>query len=245
MSLCKRICGAIGLLALAGALPSSVNAAMLMPGFYALHNHPDGSAGPPAYGLRLDGLDGTASHDFTFDFDYASQSFNSAMFLTLAEPSTGVYQITIQGSVWGGQDTGTDYANNSYRGVYDVFFQYTMGGQDAPGDDDIIVNPASPSNNGTIIDPNGVTHYLFDKQGTDGYSFRFGDENNDNGHRGFNGISGWGWLMHGLTPGDTQNIPYSDWLFTAEKTDVPTPGTLGLSAAAFGLVIARRRRSRA
>jgi hypothetical protein len=216
---------------------------MLMPGNYLLHNHPDGSDRPPLYGLRLDGLDGDASHDFTFDFDYVSQAFSSQMLLTLDEVSSGVYEITIQGSVWGGQDVGSGYANNAYLGQYDVYFKYTMNGQDAPGDDDVIVNPADPANAGTITDPSGVVHFLGDKQGADGYSFRFGDEDNDAGHRGFNGISGWGWLMHGLTPGDEQNIPYSDWLFTAEKTNIPSPGSIGLSACALGLVATRRRRT--
>lgn len=237
----KKICGGVGLLALAGAMTSPANAAMLETGFYALHNHPDGADRPPLYGLRLDGLDGNTSHDFTFDFDHAG----SSMFLNLDETSPGVYVITIQGTTWGGQDTGTDYANNSYLGFYDVYFQYSMNGQDAPGDDDVLVNPADPANAGTIVDPSGVTHYLSDKQGADGYSFRFGDEDNDAGHRGYNGISGWGWLMHGLTPDDEQNIPYSDWLFTAVKTDVPSPGSLGLSACALGLLLGRRRRKTA
>lgn len=234
----RKMC-AFGVLALAGVIPAAANGAMLETGFYILHNHPDAAGDPPPYGLRLDGLDGTASHDFTFDFDHAQ----SSMFLNLDETSPGVYVITIQGTSWGGQDVGTDYANNSYLGEYDIFFQYTMNGKDAPGDDDVIVDPSSPANAGTIIDPNGVTHYLFDKQGDAGYSFRFGDENNDAGHRNFSGISGWGWLMHGLTPGDTQHIPYSDWLFTAEKTDIPTPGAIGLAACAVAVGGLRRRRS--
>lgn len=238
-----RMCGAIAVIALAGTTVSTANAAMLETGFYALHNHPDGNEALPYYGLRLDGLDGDTSHEFTFDFDYTSMAFDSAMWLTLTEPAPGVYNIRIEGQTWGGEDDDSGgYAANAYEGIYTVVFEYTIGGQLAAPDDDILVAPENIANKGTIVDPLGVTHYLTDFQGGNAFSFRFGDENNDLGHRGFNGISGWGWLAHGLVEGQERHISSSDWLFTAEKSDVPTPGALSL--AGVGLFVASRRRRR-
>lgn len=231
--------GAVGLFALAAVIPSSANGAMLDLGFYALHNHPSAALDPPPYGMRLDGLDGNPANEYTFDFDHVT----SAMWLTLTEPSPGVYTIRIEGKTWGGQDIGTGYANDAYLGLYEVVFEYTMNGTDAPGDDDIQVNPDNPGNAGYVKDPQGVTHYMKDFKGAQDFSFRFGDETDDQGHLGVPGISGWGWLRHGLVEGQEFTIGSSDWVFMAVKSDIPAPGAMAL--AGIGLLVSgtgRRRR---
>ena len=78
-----------------------------------------------------------------------------------------------------------------------------------------------------------------ESQGDEYLTFRLGDEDSDAGHRGFAGISGWGWMNHG----DPEvHHDYSDWLFTAEKLPVPTPGSLALMSAGGMLWIRRNRR---
>lgn len=234
--------GAITLVALAGILPTAANAAELESGFYRLHNHPDGAIRQPLYGLRLDGLSGNDADDFTFDFDHE----NSAVWLLLTDTGPNSYSIEISGQSWGGRDVGSSYAVDEWVGIYDFSFTYNVGVQDVPGDDDIWVVASSGSNSGLIEAPNGNLYLLEDKS-NGSYNFRLGDENNDSGHRGFDGISGWGWLMHGLISpqlqGGTEHVVSSDWLFTAEKTDTPTPGAISLLAGAIGITGVRRRRS--
>lgn len=227
----RRVC--MGFCAL-GVLSASASAT-ISTGLYQLHNHPDGSARPPLYGLRLDELyDVTGDHDiFTFDFDHAS----SSMWMSY----TGT-TIHIWGLAWGGRDTGGTYAADGYQGIYTIDFLYDLGVQLEPGDDDVIVDPPSGSYNyGTMLTPLGDIVSLRDGH----YSgpqrdFRFGDEDNDLGHRGHAGLSGWGWMFHAL-PGHSY-YPYvenSDWLFTA--TLVPTPGALALVGMG-GVLMTRRRR---
>ncbi len=219
--------------------------AIIAQGLYRLHNHPDGAIRPPLYGLRLDELyNVTTGHDnFTFNFDHAS----SAMYLYYA----GTW-IHIFGQSYGGRDVGGAYAADNYLGVYQIDFLYNIGVQLVPGDDDVMVElPPGPNYNfGTLIPPASVPAPF---QGTttlrDGHytgaqkDFRFGDTDNDLGHRGFPGLSGWGWLFH-KNPAQTSFYPYvadSDWLFTAEL--VPTPSAVALVGAAIGLATVRRRRS--
>lgn len=226
-----RRCACSGIVALLG-LVGSASAAVISTGTYQLHNHPDGNARPPQYGLRLDELfNVTGNHDiFTFDFDHA----NSNMRLDYNGSSIRIY-----GQSWGGRDTGSGYANDVYRGVYGIDFTYTLGvTPNFGGDDDLGVVPPSMRNFGTITAPVIVGSgpiTLADKD-AGGYSFRFGDENNDLGHRGFAGISGWGWLIHHFP--NQPHISDSDWLFTAEL--IPAPGAV--SVLAMGLLAAGRRR---
>ena len=65
----------------------AANAAGLDFGTYTLHNHPDGDAATPYYGLRLDGLlDRNGSSVVTFDFDASDQG--AAMFITSTAKAT-------------------------------------------------------------------------------------------------------------------------------------------------------------
>lgn len=212
------------------AIGAAAHAAVIVPGTYKLHNHPDGAARPPLYGMRLDELyNATTSHDiFTFDFDHAM----SDMKMTLTASTIHIY-----GKAFGGRDNGGSFASDVYKGVYEIDFTYAIGVGPKPSDDDWWVK-YSPDmqNGGTIKTTLGDTILLRDKSnGT--YQFRLGDEDNDAGHRGFAGISGWGWMNHG--PVGSPHVDSSDWLFTASL--IPTPGALALMGLG-GLVAARRKR---
>ncbi|ARN73271.1 hypothetical protein [Oceanicoccus sagamiensis] len=217
----------------------SVNAQAIAVGSYNLYNHPDGSENPPAYGLRLDGLlSGNSSEEYTFDFNHQ----DSAMTLSY-DGST----IVIDGTAFGGEDAGSSYVAGT-TAVWTIHFEYEVGISSSAngGVDDLIVN-ANGANFGSISSNLGTIE-LSDKASS-GTSFRFGDKSG-NGHRGFDGISGWGWLMHGsdcLGGTDCENIQYSDWLFTASATTpvtaVPVPGALWLfTSSILGLVAVKRRR---
>lgn len=215
--------------AIMAAVVSSAHAGTIGTGTYRIHNHPDGSANPPAYGLRLDELyNTTGGHDiFTFDFN------DPASFVTLRYNGSS---IIIEGHAVGGRDIGGAYAAEATTGVYSFSFTYNIGVGMAPGDDDVMVI-ADLQNFGWISTPTGDLIDLVDK--SDGnYSFRLGDEDNDAGHRGFAGISGWGWLNHG--PAGSPHIAASDWIFTVGDL-IPTPSTLAFIGMAGALVATRRR----
>lgn len=217
-------------------------------GLYRLGNHPNGNATPPPYGLRLDGLDGNAAHQFTFDFEYDDGAGNRSDMHMSLDQSAGI--IRIFGSVYGGLNDPTNTnvydssATNDKVGWWEIDFTYSMGVGTIAGDmggftDVAVFMRAQGTNTGTITRANGFgtttlnqSYHLADKAGgKTGYTFRFGDENDGNGHRGFDGLSGWGWVMHDGRPGYTSN---SDWLFTAQV--VPVPGAYVLSVLGFAFV---------
>ncbi len=199
---------------------------------YRLHNHPDGNKGPPLYGLRLDGLLTLDDDDvFTFDFDAPE----SAMFMDLSATS-----IHIFGQAFGGLDVGPSYEAGS-TGVWLIDFTYDTGvgplGGDGGFPDIRVTGGCTMSNSGTIqatFGPNQTPIPLVDKCNRQGFSFQFGDENGG-GHRGFNGLSGWGWLNHNGLP----HMNASDFLFTAEK--IPEPSSLALLCLGLPLLLSRRR----
>ncbi len=226
-------------IAIAVMFASSIaSAATIAPGTYQLHNHPDGDVNPPPYGMRLDELyDVSPGNDvFTLNFDHAMSN------VTLVyDDNAGT--IAISGVAYGGRDTGANYANDSYLGLYQLDFLYNVGVGLVGGDDDLIVIAGANKQNFGSITPLDAGHpdfnnptTLFDvRDGT--YSFRFGDENNDLGHRGFAGISGWGWVGF-----DNEAHPGAadDFLFTAEL--IPEPASVSLMLVGLGAMIARRRR---
>lgn len=234
----RAIGAAIGLLALSSAAQAGLSP-VLAPGTYPLANHPDGNAATPYYGLRTDGLrTGNANDIYTFDFE----ATGAAMFIDITEGAPGAYSIRIHGTAFGGRDTGGSYAPGE-SGMVAIDFTYATAAQ-VPGDDDLWVTGPQMVHTGTVAfvsgPLSGETYGLVDKS-NGSYSFRLGDEDNDNGHRGFDGVSGWGWMNHnGPTGGSSApgaHLNDTDWLFTV----VPTPGSAALLGFA-GLATLRRRR---
>ncbi|MHC4415185.1 MAG: hypothetical protein ACYS0G_07875 [Planctomycetota bacterium] len=222
----RRLCACTGLFGLVAAT-TAASAEIITPGDYRLHNHPDGGAAPPEYGLRLDELIGlTPDHDvFTFDFDAPGA------LMVLRYDGTS---IRISGTAFGGLVDEDEY-DPDHSGFAQIDFTYTTA-ELAEGDDDLVVVTPDFSNTGTITFL-GEKINLFDRADDDGFTFRLGDEDDNEGHRGFEGISGWGWLDHHEAG---QHVVSSDWIFTAEL--IPAPPVL--AAACAGLLVWGRRRSR-
>ncbi len=217
----------IGSLAAVAGLCATAQGAAISGGLYQLHNHPDGGVAPPGYGLRLDELyNVTGGNDiFTFDFDHPDSNVR-------LDYDFASQEIEIFGQVYGGRDAGGSYFNDAYRGIYTLTFKYDTALGLVTGDDDLWVTAPSGTNTGTISTPLGDNINLSDKS-NGSYTFRFGDESNDLGHRGFAGISGWGWLMMGDR---TAPNGADDWLFTA--TQIPEPASIALLV--IGMLTRRR-----
>ncbi len=192
---------------------------------YNLHNHPDGNAAAPFYGLRLDDLLGHGI--YTFDFDDVDNG--AAMFLE----TDGTSFLRIHGHAYGGLDTGSEYENPT---LWAIDFTYTTIGS---LDDGGVADLTGDSGTGTIQSGDN-TFYLTSYPGSFSNAFFFGDEDGS-GHRGFAGLSGWGWLTYSDNPNDDN--PYvaaSDFLFTA--TPVPVPAAVWLlGSALLGLGFVRRK----
>lgn len=226
--------GAFGVILVSLAIPAE--AAILQ---YQLHNHPDALVGPPGYGARIDELfNATGGLDhFTFDFNHAQSNMR-------LNYDTTAQTIRIFGQAMGGRDIGTSHANDGYLGLYEFSFLYTIGVEPVPGDDDIWCDPPQDGQNSGFIQAppsaGGQSFNLIDKGVMmHGYTLRFGNENNDLGHRGFPGLSGWGWfeIVGAMNPGVKR-----DWIFTGEL--IPEPSTMLMALVGFGAALLRRPRWR-
>jgi hypothetical protein len=228
---------AVALAAVFG-MTSTALADFLPHGTYTLGSHPSTTDNPPPLGLRLDRLFGTPGK-FAFDFDNPL----SNMVMDFDGSS-----IRIHGNAFGGHDGGMDFANDGYQGVYAVDFTYQANIVEfANGDVALQVSP-SALNNGTITSPGSIpggeqTVTLTERADMDGNSFYLAFN-----HRGFAGLSGFGWLDF---PGRPDHA-LADWLFTAEFQGgnggnppvIPAPGAVVLAAIGLGtLGCVRRRRS--
>ncbi len=208
---------------LAATLAPSASAISI--GSYTLHNHPDGAAAAPFYGLRLDDLLGDGIH--TFDFDATDQG--AAMFMDY----DGV-TVHIHGTAWGGLDSGDSYESPALWTIdmtYNTVVEVANGGvNDLNADDGV----------GTFTLTNGdLTFNLVSFAGTHPHAMFIGDEDGS-GHRGFAGISGWGWLNYFQEGGDPSVHVYSsDFLFTAQP--VPLPASMWfLASGLLGFLFVRR-----
>lgn len=215
---------------LCGVIESSAHAAVIAPGLYVIHNH--GASEPSRWGLRLDELYDVATFQdiFVFDFDHPSS-------LMTIEITAGT--IRVSGQTWGGRWFHTALLDDEYRGVYTIDFLFNNGVMQAPGDDDFIVDAVNNSNHGLISTPLGHTIDLYDERGGSPFSFRLGNEDHDAGHRGYVGISGWGWVNHGDDP--AHHISVGDWLFTVGPL-IPSQGSAATVIAGLVLLAVRRRR---
>ncbi len=224
-----RVFAACGLALFLTASPA-LGGLVLRPGTYVLENHPDGNAGPPDYGLRLDELiDVTPGHDvFTFSFETPG----TEMRIDITEVGPDEFELHIFGTAFGGLVENNEYVA-ALSGTVDIDFVYMLA-HPVNGDDDYIVTTPNFTNTG-MITFEGEEIDLFDRANREGFTFRLGDENDDLGHRGFDGLSGWGWVDHG-TAGT--HIYSSDWLFTV----IPTPGSAVLLSMAFAILGRGKRR---
>ncbi|MGD1849937.1 MAG: PEP-CTERM sorting domain-containing protein [Cyanophyceae cyanobacterium] len=218
-----------------GLAAPNAQAATIETHYYELGSHPDGFEAPPAYGLRLDGInglfDGTgpASDDVvTFDFDDPASDMNMT-YVVDSDPTESVINIT--GTAFGGVDMGATYGE-----TFSAVIDFTYKQIDTDEKYFAEVNGPDYFGEGTLM-VDGQTIYLRAKD-AGGNFFNLGTD-----FRGEPGLSGWGWLQYSL---DEENWYGSadgrtaDWLFTAEKVPEPTM-TLGLLAVG-GLLVSRRKR---
>jgi hypothetical protein len=218
---------------------STAQAAVIDYGTYQLNNHPNAAMASPGYGLRLDGLlDGDSGKVYTFDFD------DSRSDVKMTWDGTA---ISIFGDVWGGRDTGSSYggSGNDAARLWDLNFTYDMGVSEAGGQSSVTVSGTDMLNTGSIASDLGLFDLTDVGNPMHHYTFKLAFD-----HRGFSGISGWGWLNHCVSDDDTVGAVAgadcavheysSDFLFTATK--VPEPSTIAiLMAGLAGLAIRRRK----
>ncbi len=222
----------------ATALAFAVVAAGAQAATYRLADHPDGSANPPPYGLRLDGLFAAAGHNgtTTFSFDTFADTI-----MKVVDTGSGT-KITITGTVYGGRDTGSGYG----FGEGNYAFSFTFMENVVNEVNGHSVTAISASNTGTLTaigDNNGVamgtTYNLFENSnGT--HTFQFLTD----GHRlagteleGRTDIFvGRGWLgVQGNSTSGTRDL-----LFVGQL--IPSPLAGGMAGIGLIGLAARRRR---
>lgn len=247
--------------------PSSASAAVFQ---YALADHPDGALANPQYGLRLDGLYGGDSNDFTFSFNAPGTGMT-----LLYDNQANTVRIT--GRAYGGIDTGSSWDANNV-GFVDIDFTYRQNivatGSGTIGTDtaDVGVRTTGDAqtvgtgNSGTVTLATGVgstwngaaggDEFSLVDQESGGYSFKFNnfDDHRLGGHAGLNGpdtFVGWGWVNHWETGSAQRDHVYSsDWLFTgtyvppSTSTEVPEPGALVIFGFGLAGLAWHRRRQR-
>ena len=105
--------------------------------------------------------------------------------------------------------------------MWKIDFTYNNA-DNVSNDDDLSINSQfAGTNTGTIKKLYGdqAEFDLTDEAGSNSFSFQLGDKTDNQGHRGFDGISGWGWLNHSNAE---EYVYHSDWLFTVDPEKIIT-----------------------
>lgn len=245
-----KLTWSIALVALCGSVALGTT---IENGVYCLHSHPDGTENPPPYGLRLDGLLGDSSEEYTFDFDHAMSSVT--MTITDSLLHAGAKKIVISGTTFGGLDEGLVH-DPDLSGLWSLDFTYDNVQVDNVAMELFTLKSDAGNNSGSITSQfnssgsetgrlsNGDVFNLIDYDGSHDFTFKLAF-----GHRGFAGLSGFGWLIHAPAGRDitkAKHISASDWLFTAElkpppPPQVPLPPALPAGLLLLGLVVLRKR----
>ena len=193
---------------------------ILEDGTYMLSNHPDGTDfgnGNP-HGLILTGLfiDGMYQTGDISVFDFEHPDANMRMNINGDE-------IRIFGTAFGHLDVDGNFDYDDTPGLWQIDFTYNNA-DNVSGDDDISIDAQFAGlNTGTIKQLYGdqVEFDLTDEAGSNSFSFQVGDKTDNQGHRGVDGISGWGWLNHSNAD---EYVYHSDWLFTVDPEELINEG---------------------
>jgi hypothetical protein len=189
--------------------------------YWLCHDHPDGSASPPLYGLRIEGL--LEDGPYTFSFDYEDESERARVVLAYDED---LQQIRITGRAYGGRVVDDEWGASS-RGWIDIDFTYTthIAVKDDCGalaGDDLYVTAESSANQGTVALDGWGGDFVFpcsDRSGeNNGCSFIFDNDYDSKGNAAIaDDLSIWsasGWIHPGASGP-------RDWLFIAERITAP------------------------
>lgn len=214
----------LGMCAIVGALALGADAGGLVIGEFALADHPDGSAAPPLYGLRLDNI--LDSGTVTLSMDHFGDTV-----LTVVDDG-GNLSINIAGTLWGGQISGNAYVSAE---AYVVDMNYTVNVN--PNGGGWVVAGVDAANSGSItrVSDNMSWDLYTVSDGSNSFVFRPDD------HRLPTDANDWvgrGWLSTN-DDGTDSGGGNQDWLFTA--TEIPAPGSALLALAGVA-VMGRRRR---
>ena len=191
---------------------------ILEDGTYQLSNHPDGTSfgNWNPHGLILTGLFEKGIYQTgdiaVFNFDHPD---------TNMQISINGDEIRIFGTAFGHLDVDGNFNNyDDQPGLWQIDFTYNNADK-VSGDDDLSVDAQwAGTNTGTIKQLYGdQREFELTDQDDNTVSFQLGNKTDNQGHRGVDGISGWGWLNHSNAD---QYVYYSDWLFTVDPEKIIT-----------------------
>ena len=194
---------------------------------FDLHDHPDGAAAQPYYGLRLDNVGAPGVMTL-------SMAMHDNTTLSVIEEN-GEFSIRIQGTLHGGQVSSHEYVSSN-----DYSIDFTYGANVVQTANGYRVDGFTTLNSGVLTNLDTEDEIvLFGKPNMSGLAFTFQAD----GHRMSGDNSTWvgrGWLTD-EDDGSAPGAGSQDWLFYATQRDIPAPGG-ALVLACSGLALCRRRR---